>query len=261
MHDPQRGVTNPANVDTAIVLAGGLGTRLRDVVPDLPKPMAPVNGRPFLEHQIDYWLEQGIRRFILSVGYRREVIMAHFGGMYRGAAIDYAIEDAPLGTGGGLMLAVGKLGGSGAFLLLNGDTFFEVPLAGLAAFHAANGADWTFSLFRTSEAGRYMGMDVDAAGRILSLKSGAGHPGRLANGGVYLVDTGVLRGMDCPSGRNLSLEDDLLPQLFKAGKQFWGYECDGRFIDIGVPDDYFRTAKLLMEPGSDGRCFGTDKKS
>ena len=94
-----------SSVTTAIILAGGKGTRLRSAVPDLPKPMAPVRGRPFLAHQMDYWIDQGITRFVLSVGYKKELIMDHFGPSYNEANIDYAIEENPLGTGGGLMLA------------------------------------------------------------------------------------------------------------------------------------------------------------
>ena len=95
----------------AIILAGGLGTRLRPAVPNLPKPMAPVNGRPFLEHQIDYWIRQGVRRFVLSVGYMHEAIEGYFGASYRGAEIAYAVERSPLGTGGGLLLAMDDLQG------------------------------------------------------------------------------------------------------------------------------------------------------
>ena len=89
----------------AVILAGGLGTRLREVVSDVPKPMAPVNGRPFLEHQMDFYAAQGITHFVLSVGYLAEVITKHFGDTYRGCAIDYAVETTPLGTGGGLLLS------------------------------------------------------------------------------------------------------------------------------------------------------------
>src|SRR5215471_11172514 len=90
----------------AVILAGGLGTRLRGTVPDVPKPMAPIRGRPFLEYQLDYWIGKGINRFVLSVGYRHEVIIDHFGASYRGAELSYAIEHTPLGTGGALLLAV-----------------------------------------------------------------------------------------------------------------------------------------------------------
>src|SRR5512135_2706910 len=172
-------------VTTAIILAGGLGTRLRRTVPDLPKPMAPVSGRPFLEYQMDYWIAQGISHFILSVGYRHEDIMNHFGNRYQDASVEYCIEETPLGTGGGVLLAAEKIGHNQPFLLLNGDTYFAVDLKTLDEFSRANKADWTFSLFRTSEEGRYMGMDVSPQGRILELKSGTGQPDRLANGGVY----------------------------------------------------------------------------
>src|SRR5262245_49936719 len=121
----------------AIVLAGGLGTRLRATIGDIPKPLAPVRGRPFLEYLLAYWIGQGVTSFILSVGYRSEMITGHFGASFRGAAIDYAVEDRPLGTGGGLLLATTRLAADDPFLVLNGDTYFEVPLAALLKFHAA----------------------------------------------------------------------------------------------------------------------------
>lgn len=235
-------------VDTAIVLAGGLGTRLRAAVPDLPKPMAPVAGRPFLEHLLDYWLGQGVRRFVLSVGYRAEVIRAHFGTRYRDAAIDYAVETTPLGTGGGLLLAAGlATQAKGPLLVLNGDTFFALRLAALLAAHRAQAADWTFALFRTAEAGRYMGMTLATDGTIASLQAGAATGERLANGGVYLVEARVLAQLAgrYPASAPLSLEARCLPDLLAAGARLCGAACDGTFIDIGVPDDYRRAATLF----------------
>ena len=228
-----------------LILAGGRGTRLRTVVNDVPKPMASVNGRPFLEYLINYWIGQGIGHCILSVGYRREVIMKHFGQNYRGVRIDYAIEETPLGTGGGLLLAVEKLDKSAPFLLLNGDTFFEVALAELAEFHLKRRSDWTFSLFKTNEKKRYMGMEVGTDGRVLSLQSGSDQPGQFANGGVYLVNPATLSSSAWTPGSKLSLEDDILPTLFAGGSRFFGHACNGRFIDIGLPDDYFRSSGIL----------------
>ncbi|HUN90548.1 MAG TPA: sugar phosphate nucleotidyltransferase [Burkholderiaceae bacterium] len=228
-----------------VVLAGGLGTRLRSVVPDLPKPMAPVAGRPFLEWLLDYWIGQGIDRIVLSVGYRREIIERHFGASYRGIRVDYAVEETPLGTGGGLLLAAALLSSEREFLLINGDTFFEVGLPRLREFHRGRGAAWTVALFRANEAGRYMGMEVDADMRIVSLKSGAGTPGRLANGGVYLVDTAGLAALPWRAGSRASLEDDIMPAVDAAGGALYGLEIDGRFIDIGVPADYLRAAEVL----------------
>jgi len=233
-------------VTSAIILAGGLGTRLRSAVPDLPKPMAPVAGRPFLEYQLDYWIGQGVERFVLSVGYRHEAIVAHFGTQHRGVPLQYAVERAPLGTGGGLLLALDLLADQQRpFLLLNGDTYFEVDLTALHEFHVRRQSDWTFSLFRSSEAGRYMGMGIDDEGHITALKSGTAEPGRLANGGVYLVDPSVLRARPWVAGGKLSLEDDILPVAFGSGRRLYGFECAGAFIDIGVPADYQRAAALL----------------
>ena len=109
----------------AIVLAGGLGSRLKAAVPDVPKPMAPINGRPFLEYLVDYWAGQGVDRFVLSVGYKREVIEEHFAVRHKGMEMDYAVENQPRGTGGGLLLALKHLRRSGTFLILNGDTFLR----------------------------------------------------------------------------------------------------------------------------------------
>ena len=96
-------------VTTAIILAGGLGTRLRETVPNLPKPMVPIHNRPFLEHQMDYWIEQGITQFILSVGYLKDIIINHFGNSYKGVSIDYAIDTSPLGTGGEFFCLLQKI--------------------------------------------------------------------------------------------------------------------------------------------------------
>ena len=226
----------------AVILAGGLGTRLRSAVPDLPKPMAPISGRPFLEHQLDYWIEQGVSHFVLSVGYRHEVIVNHFGDRYKGASIDYVTEETPLGTGGGLLLAAETMDNDKPFLLLNGDTYFAVDLKSLIAFSLANNADWTFSLFRSNEEERYMGMDISPQGEIAALKSGAGH---LANGGVYWVSPRALFRVGFLSGDNVSLEDDIFPAAMASGQRLMGMECAGVFIDIGVPDDYHRAPDLL----------------
>lgn len=230
---------------TAVILAGGLGTRLRSVVPDLPKPMAPVNGRPFLACLMDYWMQQGIQHFVLSVGYRHQSIMDYFGSNYCGSPVEYVVEDTPLGTGGGLLLAVEKLSPNDPFLLLNGDTYFAVDLARLDAFARASHADWCFSLFRTDEAGRYMGMDVAANGQIIRLKSESVGVGGLANGGVYWVHPRALRDGAFAVGRSISLENDLFPASVAAGQKLMGLEFCGTFIDIGVPADYQRAPVLL----------------
>lgn len=230
---------------TAIILAGGLGTRLRETVPGLPKPMAPIHGRPFLEFQMDYWIQEGVQKFIISVGYLYQIIMDHFGSCYQGIPVKYVIEKTPLGTGGGMLLAAKEV--NEPFLLLNGDTFFEVNLEILLKFHYTTNSDWTFSLFRTNDVVRYMGMDVSKEGRILSLKSDNKQSEQLANGGVYLVNPSVLKQFEPQIGIKLSLEDGILPAILNINAVVSGIECQGNFIDIGVPDDYFRASEILLQ--------------
>lgn len=234
----------------AIVLAGGLGTRLRATIGAMPKPLAPVAGRPFLEYLLDHWIRQGVTRFILSVGYRHEAISGHFGAAFHGVPIGYAVEDRPLGTGGGLLLAATQLAGGDSFLVINGDTFFEVSLAALREFHVSRGALVTLALFRSPQEGRYAGLKLGNSGEVLAL--GAGEPGGLANGGVYLMERALLDDGPWRAASPLSLEEDILPFTLSSGRRLFGIECRGRFLDIGVPEDYARAAALLSnhEPRS-----------
>lgn len=232
-------------VTSAVILAGGLGTRLRSEVPDLPKPMAPVAGHPFLEHLIGYWVKQGISRFVLSVGYKHEAISGHFGDQFLGARIEYVVEETPLGTGGGLLLAAQVLSQDQRFLLLNGDTYFAVSLAALNDFAISHDADWCFSMFRAQEADRYMGMDLTGQGQIKSLDSGTGQQGRLANGGVYLVHPRAIMQSKFVPGDRASLEDEIFEAALQAGQTMVGLECNGSFIDIGIPEDYRRAPEVI----------------
>jgi D-glycero-alpha-D-manno-heptose 1-phosphate guanylyltransferase len=230
----------------AIILAGGLGNRLRPVVSDVPKPMAPVNGRPFLEHLLDYWGEQGVKRFILSVGYKHEAIIGYFGYRYQNADIAYAIENQPLGTGGGLLAALGQLNGRDPFLAMNGDTFFEVELGTMRRFHDAKNAEITIALRNVDANSRYAGVSVDADGRITAFDSQARTAGKaLINGGVYLAARSVFAEVAAQIRGPVSIEDELYPRLLFAGRRIYGYPSQGRFIDIGIPEDYRRAATLL----------------
>lgn len=230
---------------TAIVLAGGLGTRLRDAVPDLPKTMAPINGRPFLEYLLEYWRIQGVNRFILSVGYLHEVIISHFGDSYRNASIDYVVEHTPLGTGGAVLLAAQKIAVDDHFLLLNGDTYFAVTLQHLTVCAQTHHADCCFSLFRSNQEGRYMTLGLAEDGLIKTLQSGKGSIGSLANGGVYFLRRSVLLEDRFPLGTKVSLEEDIFPKALSVGRRLLGIEFSGIFIDIGVPADYARAAHVL----------------
>ena len=232
-------------VTTAIILAGGLGTRLKKVVQDLPKPMALIRGRPFLEYQMDFWISQGVTKFILSVGYLNHIIIDHFGDSYHTASIDYIVEDEPLGTGGALLLAAQGL--TETFLVLNGDTFFEVNLNNLIAFHKKQQAELTLSLFKSNQLGRYMEVDLADDGKILSLQSGGNKLTLLANGGVYLVNPSALKRLNYKPYIKSSLENDLLPKFISLGVDLYGFKSSGKFIDIGVPEDYYRAQKNLKD--------------
>lgn len=237
-------------IDTAIILAGGLGTRLRTVVPDLPKPLAPIAGRPFLHYLLDYWLGQGIKRFILSVGYRAEAIIEQLGDRYGNAHLQYIREDSPQGTGGAFLLATQCLKKEQPVLLLNGDTFFAVDLAAFSAFHAEKGADWSFATFRTAESGRYLGMQINGERQVLHFAKGLTEGWREANGGVYLCMPHRLTNPACPSlSVPLSLENDLFPAWLATGQRFFAYLSNTAFIDIGVPDDYRRAPRIISSHG------------
>ena len=231
---------------TAIVLAGGLGSRLKAAVPDVPKPMAPINGRPFLEYLIDYWTGQGVDRFILSVGYKRETIQRHFAARHKGIEVDYAVEDRPRGTGGGLLLALKCLRRSGVFLILNGDTFFEVDLASMRRYHRDKRAEVTIALHEAEANGRYASVEIDDDGTIVAFDGGARTSGlALVNGGVYLAESGAFSGVPPEPAAPVSLEDQLYPRMLAAGSRMYGFRSSGRFIDIGVPEDYRRAAAML----------------
>lgn len=230
-------------INTAVILAGGKGTRLKSVVSNVPKPMAPIHDRPFLEYLMDYWINQGISKFILSVGYMKESIISHFGENYKSASIEYSEENQPLGTGGGLIAASKKI--KETFLLINGDTFFEININSLLHFHTEKNSHWTFSLFSSTHLERYMAMYVSEDGEILSLAPRDFSVKNLSNGGVYLVEPSVLSNVNYQKGDYMSLEDDLLPYILSSNSKVFGLEFKDNFIDIGLPEDYFKASKIL----------------
>jgi D-glycero-alpha-D-manno-heptose 1-phosphate guanylyltransferase len=229
----------------AVILAGGKGTRLRAEVPDLPKPLAPINGRPFLEYQMSYWADQGVDRFVLSVGYMAERVIEQVGDRFGQAPVIYAVEDRPLGTGGALLLAMRQLRAGEPFLVLNGDTYFDLPLSDLRCFHEAKRSDWTLGLFRTNDTKRYLGVGLDEDARLTSLVAPRTEDEVWANGGVYLIAPGVLDPIADRFKGEVSLEGQIVPALLDLGSAIYGLGHDGRFIDIGLPADYRRAAAIL----------------
>lgn len=230
---------------SAIILAGGMGTRLRSLLPELPKSMAPIGGRPFLEYQLDYWIGQGIQRFILSVGYKKEIIQGYFRNSYQGAMIEYIEECEPRGTGGALLLSAQNE--RDLIVVMNGDTFFKVNLKEIEQFHLSRNSDWTFALFRSNQQNRYMGLELETNGKVSSMKSGSRQIGCLANGGVYLINPSILEKSQYRAGEICSLEDELVPYFLKLNINIFGLEIDAPFIDIGVPSDYYRAASVIAQ--------------
>ena len=232
----------------AIILAGGLGTRLSSVVPSLPKPMAPIKGKPFLSYLFDYWLSQGVKHFILSVGYKHEVISAHFGTKYRDTDINYSIEDEALGTGGGLLLAIKKLRTKDPFLLLNGDTFFALNLNNLLEYHKNCKPDMTVSLVKIKQNKRYSGVLLNNHGLISSINAPTNSSKNgMANGGVYIIESELFSKYQKYEPKKCSLEEELLPQLLIQKKRIAGFTSKNSFIDIGIPHDYNLAADILSQ--------------
>ncbi len=217
----------------AIVLAGGLGTRLKGVISDIPKPMAPVYNQPFLKYIFDYLIEQGIERVILSVGYKYEVIKRFFGERYLSLELIYSVEKTPLGTGGGMRLAIDYLKLDYVFII-NGDTFFDVNLKDMERFSVLNNSDLCLALKPMKEFDRY-GSVVLGADKILSFKEKQWVEEGLINGGVYHVRSNFFDGFS--SGEKFSFEQDLMEKQV-GKKNISGFISDTYFIDIGIPEDY-----------------------
>ena len=225
----------------ALILCGGLGTRLRSVVSDVPKAMASIQGTPFVELLIRSLARQGLKHFVLATGYRAAQIEAHFGdGARWDVRIEYSREHDPRGTAGALKLAEAKL--SGPFLVLNGDTYAEFGLASLLQVLEQESASIAMVLKRVEDPGRYGSVRLDQSGRILGfVEKGSGGNAGLINAGAYLMQREVLDLI--PAERACSLEKDILPGMLARG--IFGLEMPGPFIDIGVPEDYVRAQSLL----------------
>lgn len=219
----------------AVVLAGGLGTRLRSAVPDRPKVLALVRGRPFLAHVLDRLEAAGVRRVVLGTGYCADRVREAIGDRHGRTAIAYSHETSPLGTGGAVRLAAGATA-SDPVLVLNGDSHCEADLPAFAAFHRACGAVGSLMLTRVSDTGRYGRVDLEDAGRVTAFreKGDAAGPGWI-NAGIYLLSRGLLDAV--PEGRAVSLEREVFP-LWAARGGLFGLRGGGRFLDIGTPESY-----------------------
>jgi len=229
----------------AIILAGGLGTRLRSVVADLPKAMAPVAGRPFLEHLLDLLAHAGFASAVLAVGYRSDAIREHFGDRHRGLPLAYSIEGQPLGTGGAIRLAMNHASSPEIFVL-NGDTFVDVDFSAMLAAHRSANARLTIAVHEVRDAARYGALDITGDRVQGFFEKGRAGPGWI-NAGVYVLARTLLDGEALPTA--FSFESDYLVPNVVALRPL-AFRTAGLFIDIGVPEDYARAQSLLATPRS-----------
>lgn len=226
----------------AVILAGGFGTRLRSVVSEVPKGMASVAGKPFLEYQIKWLVVQGIEDIILCLGYMAEKIIEHFGdGKAFGVHITYSVENEPLGTGGALRLAKDLL--PSRFLVLNGDTIVDMPVKEMIIAHNASGAIFSIALVRVDNVAAYGEVVIDKNGRVHAFREKGRHGPGLINAGLYIMEKSILDAI--PPGWACSLEKEVLPRLLAEGRPIYGFVNQGYFLDIGTPENYKRAQEEI----------------
>ncbi len=226
----------------AIILAGGFGTRLQSVVNDVPKPMAQVADLPFLVYLIKYLKHYNVNRVVLSVGYLAEKVVDYFKDEYLGISIIYSKEETPLGTGGGIKLALEKCNTDNV-IVLNGDSFFEANITDLLGLHLLKKAKATLAIRQVENVGRYGEVILDKEQEItkFSEKSDKSEKG-LINGGVYILAKNALK--DFKIETKFSLENDFFQK--QAGKQkIYGKQFEAFFIDIGVPTEYKKAQQIF----------------
>lgn len=221
----------------AIILAGGFGTRLQHIVNDVPKPMAPILGEPFLSFLFGRLKKAGIEHIVLSTGYLHEKIESFYGDDFEGVRLSYSQETDPLGTGGAMLFGMEKTN-SDHVLVLNGDTLFDIDFDSLYRFHGATNANLSVALRRVEDVARYGSVQVNEQSRIVAFTeknqlSGEG----LINGGIYLVDKKWFQSLGLPT--KFSFEKEVLESVYQKA-EFYGLDFQSYFIDIGVPEDYAR---------------------
>jgi D-glycero-alpha-D-manno-heptose 1-phosphate guanylyltransferase len=225
----------------AVLLVGGMGTRLRSVVPSAPKPLASVGNRPFLELLVRQLRHQGIRRLVMCTGHLADQIENEFGdGHDLDVEIEYSKELQALGTAGAVKLAQHYLQDASDFVVMNGDSFLEIDFWRLIGFHREQGGLVSIAVVPVQNAHRYGTVQVDTASRVIGFaeKTGSDAPG-LVNAGVYVFNRAIFEHI--PEGP-ASLEKDVFPQIL--GRGVYALEQHGMFIDIGTPEDYTRAQAI-----------------
>lgn len=242
--------------EEVVILAGGFGTRLSHVLGNVPKPMAPVHGKPFLTYLLRRLEAAGAKNIILATGYRHEVIERYFGSRYRSLQISYSQEDKPLFTGGAILQASRLVRGED-FLVLNGDTLFDIDFEALCAFHTRCGAAVSLALREVDDTARYGAVQTDGGHVVKAFREKDASAGKgLINGGIYAIHREWLQGLDMPE--KFSFEKEVL-QAMVVGKAFYGLAFRDYFIDIGIPEDYHRAQQEFASLFPDDKFLFLDR--
>ena len=230
---------------TAVVLAGGEGTRLRPLTNDLPKPVLPVANRPFFEYMLDHLRSAGVTRVIMALGYRAEQLIESFGdGSAYGLLIDYVVEDKPLGTSGAVRALLPEL--KETFLVLNGDCVTEVNIAAMVEQHVERREYATLAIHTVDDPSRYGVIVLDGIGyvsRFIEKPPGPRFPANTVNSGVYVLEPEVFNYI----GDGFSMfEKDLFPAVLISGVEIGSFPWDGYFIDMGTPDSFLQLNRDVL---------------
>lgn len=227
----------------AIILAGGFGTRLQSVVKNVPKPMADINGKPFLSFIMDYLVHYEISKVLLSVGYKHEIIENYFGFRYKNIEIKYVFEAIPLGTGGAIREALEYVSDDNV-IVLNGDTFFCINLSEMYDFHREKSSNLTIAVKAIENCNRY-GAVIIQNDRIVQFEEKSSNGFGYINGGIYIINSKVISSFINEFGNQFSFERDFIQKITKKINVF-SYVSNDYFIDIGIPEDYERAKKELV---------------
>lgn len=227
----------------AIILAGGLGTRLQSVLTDIPKCMAPINGKPFISYLLEYLKMQGIKKFIFALGFKSKIFEAFLSTHLSKSSYALSIENEPLGTGGAIKLACTQTRPQNV-LIINGDTFFKIKVNELFSFHNAQQADCTLSLKPMQNFSRYGVVELNNDDTIKKFNEKKFNEKGLINGGVYILKKDRFLEENLPD--KFSFEKDYLEKFYESRKMV-GLIQHEYFIDIGIPEDYAKASKELIK--------------
>ncbi len=236
-----RSENDPGRID-AVILCGGRGERLKRIVKDRPKPMADINGRPFLDMVIDHLSDYGFKRVVLCLGYKADVIRKYYSGRHSKIEILFSAEAFPLGTAGAIKNAEALIG-SDPFLVMNGDSYCSINLQRFIDFHIKKKNVLSMALTRSVENEDCGFVRLDRSRKITSFnEKNRTDKDRYVNTGIYLFSKKALKLI--PPGKKISLEYEVIPKILN--KKIYGFVTDERLTDIGTPGRY-RKAKICFK--------------